>query len=138
VIIVPRNGGGNVKMHRRILMTALVLAGPFVFWACTLTPKATANQIENMLVAADFNYKTADTPQQEERIRALPQGQFIRHQAGGKVYYLYGDAAGCKCVWRGDAAAYSRFKELARERRVEYRDALYLSQDEELFRHIGW
>ena len=137
MIIVPRKGGRE-KMHRRILLPALVLAGPLVLWACTLTPKATANQVENMLVAADFKYKTADTPQQEERIRALPQGQFIRHQAGGKLYYLYADVAGCKCVWRGDAAAYSRFKELARERRVEYKDDLYLSQDEELFRHIGW
>ena len=137
MIMVPRKGG-KVKMLRRILMTALVLTGPLGLWGCTLTPKATANQVENMLVAADFKYKTADTAQQEERIRALPQGQFIRHQAGGKVHYLYADVAGCKCVWRGDAAAYSRFKELARERRVEYKDALYVSQDEELFRHIGW
>lgn len=125
-------------MVKRILMTALVLAYPVAFWACTITPQATADQIEKMLVAADFKYKTADTTQQKEHIGALPQEQFIRHQAGGQVYYLYADVAGCKCVWRGDAAAYSRYRELARERRVDYKDTLYESQDEELFRHIGW
>jgi len=125
-------------MHRRIVITALVLVAPFVFWACTITPEATGNQVENMLVAADFKFKTADTPQQMERMQALPQGQFIRHQAGGNVYYLYADAAGCKCVWRGDQAAYSRYKELARERKVDYKDSLYESQDQELFPDVGW
>jgi hypothetical protein len=43
-------------MHKRIVMTALVLAAPFVFWSCTITPEATADQVENMLVAADFKY----------------------------------------------------------------------------------
>ena len=55
-------------MHRRTIITALVLVAPFVFWACTITPKATGDQVENMLVAADFKYKTADTPQQMERM----------------------------------------------------------------------
>jgi len=125
-------------MDKRLLMTALVMAGPLVFWACTITPQATADQVEKMLVAADFKYKTADTTQQMEHMRALPQGQFIRHQTAGRVYYLYADVAGCKCVWRGDAAAYGRYRELARERKIDYKDALYESQDVELFRHIGW
>jgi hypothetical protein len=125
-------------MNKPILMTALVLVGPLVFWACTLTPDATADQIEDLLVAADFKYPTADTPQLKGHLSALPRGQFIRHRAGGEVDYRYADVAGCKCVWRGDAAAFSRFRELARERKVEYKDALYESQDEELFRHIGW
>jgi len=67
-------------------MTALVLVAPFVFWACTITPEATADQVEKMLVAADFKYK----------------------------------------------------KELARERKVDYKDSLYESQDEELLPDIGW
>ena len=125
-------------MHRRIVMTALVLVAPFVYWACTITPKATADQVEEMLVAADFKYKTDATPQQMERMQALPQGRFIRHQAGGEVSYLYADVAGCKCVWRGDKAAYSRYNELARERKVEYKDDLYESQDEELIPDAGW
>jgi hypothetical protein len=70
-------------------MTALVLVAPFVFWACTITPEATADQVEKMLVAADFKYKTADTPQQMERMQALPQRQFIRHQTDGDGYYPY-------------------------------------------------
>jgi hypothetical protein len=125
-------------MHRRIVMTALVLVAPIVFWACTLTPEATADQVEKMLVAADFKYKTADTPRQRKRMQALPQGQFIRHQTDGDVYYLYADIAGCKCVWKGDKAAYSRYNELARERKVDYKGALYESQDEELLPDIGW
>jgi hypothetical protein len=125
-------------MQKRIVMTALVLVAPFVFWACTITPEATADQVENMLVAAGFTYKTADTPQQMERMQTLPQERFIRHQAGGDVHYLYADAVECKCVWRGDKAAYSRYKELARERKVDYKESLYESQDEELLPDVGW
>ena len=125
-------------MHIHIVITALVLVAPSVFWGFTLTPEATGDQVEKMLIAADFKYKTADTPQQMERMKALPQGRFIRHQAGGDEYYLYADVAGCKCVWRGDKAAYSRYKELARERKVEYKDTLYESQDEELLPDVGW
>jgi hypothetical protein len=121
-----------------MVMTAIVLVAPFVFWSCTITPEATADQVEKMLVAADFKYKTADTPQQMERMQALPQGRFIRHQAGGDEYYLYADVAGCKCVWRGDKAAYGRYKELARERKGEYKESLYESQDEELLPDVGW
>ena len=74
-------------IHRCIVMTALVLVAPFVFWACTMiTPKATADQVEKMLVAADFKFN----------------------------------------------------KELARERKVEYKDTLYESQDEELIPDVGW
>jgi hypothetical protein len=125
-------------MLRRMVMIAIVLVAPFVIWACATTPEATADQVEKMLVAADFKFKTADTPQQMERMQALPQGRFIRHQAGGDVYYLYADVAGCKCVWRGDQAAYSRYKELARERKMEHMESLYESQDEELMPDVGW
>jgi hypothetical protein len=125
-------------MNRLIVITALVLVAQIFFWACPITPQATADQVEKMLVAADFKFKTADTPQQRKRMQALPQGRFIRHQAGGDVYYLYADVAGCKCVWRGDRAAYSRYNELARERKVDYKNVLYESQDEELLPDIGW
>jgi len=125
-------------MHRRTVMTALILAAPFIFLACTITPEATADQVGKMLVAADFKFKTANTLQQMKRMQALPQRRFIRHQAGDDVSYLYADVAGCKCVWRGDKLAYRRYKELARERKVEYKNTLYESQDEELMPDIGW
>ena len=73
-----------------------------------------------------------------ERMQALPQRQFIRHQTNGEVYYLYADVAECKCVWRGDKAAYGRYRELVRERKVDYKADLYESQDEELLPDIGW
>ena len=133
---------GNISkaesMFRNMGVITLLFLTLSIFWACTITPAATADQVEKMLVAADFKFKTADTPQQMERMQALPQRQFIRHQTGGDEYYLYADVAGCKCVWRGDKAAYSRYKELARERKVDYKDALYESQDEELLPDIGW
>jgi hypothetical protein len=125
-------------MFRNIGVITLLFLTLSIFWACTITPAATGDQVEKMLVAADFKFKTADTPQQMERMQALPQRQFIRHQTDGDVYYLYADVAGCKCVWRGDKAAYSRYKELARERKVDYKADLYESQDEELLPDIGW
>ena len=86
---------GNISkaesMLRNMGVITLLFLTLSILWACTITPAATADQVEKMLVAADFKFKTADTPQQMERIQALPQRQFIRHQTDGDGYYLYTD-----------------------------------------------
>ena len=86
---------GNISkaesMLRNMGVITLLFLTLSIFGACTITPAATADQVEKILVAADFKFKTADTPQQMERMQALPQRQFIRHQTDGGGYYLYAD-----------------------------------------------
>jgi hypothetical protein len=84
---------GNISkaesMLRNMGVITLLFLTLSIFWACTITPAATADQVEKMLVAADFKFIKADTPHQMDRLQGLPQRQFIRHQTDGEEYYLY-------------------------------------------------
>jgi hypothetical protein len=126
------------KMFRNIGLISLVLVITLIFSGCTITPKATPDQMEEILVAAGFNFIEADTPKKMERLKALPQGKFLRHQVDGKLYYLYADSAECKCLWKGDHTAFTRYRQLARERKDDYKADLYESQYEELPHTYSW
>jgi hypothetical protein len=54
----------------------------------------------------------AATPQQIERLRALPPRKFVARTAGGRRYYLYADPDLCKCVFLGDETAMQSYKDL--------------------------
>ena len=125
-------------MFRDIGLMPLVLVITLIFSGCSITPKATAEQMEEILVAAGFKFKEADTPQKMERLKALPQGKMLRHQVAGKSYYVYADSSDCKCLWKGDQAAFTRYRQLARERKEEYREDLYDSQYDELPHTYSW
>ena len=125
-------------MFRDIGLMPLVLVITLIFSGCSISPKAKAEQMEEILVAAGFKFKEADTPQKMERLKALPQGKMLRHQVAGKSYYVYADSSDCKCLWKGDQAAFTRYRQLARERKEEYREDLYDSQYDELPHTYSW
>ncbi len=60
-------------------------------------------------------FTVAKTPEMLARMKKLPAHKMIRHMRHGRPLYLYQDAAGCRCVWVGDEAAYRRFRELFRQ-----------------------
>ena len=122
-------------MFRIIELISLFLLFTLIFSGCTITPKATPEQMEKIMVAAGFKFKEADTPQKMERLKALPQEKMLRHQVDGKSYYVYADSSDCKCLWKGDHAAFIRYRELAREWKEEN---IYDSQYDELPHTYSW
>jgi hypothetical protein len=122
-------------MFRNIELISLFLLFTLIFSGCTITPKATPEQMEKILVAAGFKFKEADTPQKMERLKALPQEKMLHHQVDGKSYYVYADSSDCKCLWKGDHAAFIRYRELAREWKEEN---IYDSQYDELPHTFSW
>jgi hypothetical protein len=86
--------------------------------ACAGTQEDKSFTTEKLLVAAGFNYKEAQTQEHLVKLKKLPQERLFRHEIKGKPVYLYANAAGCKCLYAGDEAAYKRFRELHREARL--------------------
>lgn len=84
-----------------------------------------AVEIRQLLSAAGFTTKLADTPEKMEKLRAMEQRQILAHSLDGGVYYTYADAEGCGCLMAGDEAAYQEFNRLAIERQIaaDYRKA---------------
>ena len=77
-----------------------------------------AKSTEQLLAAAGFQVRYADTPQKLGKLQTLTQRKLVAHPSEGTIRYVYADAAGCKCVYAGDEAAYQRYQELAVQERI--------------------
>src|SRR5258707_1118259 len=83
------------------LLTALALA------ACATSGGGMSK--EDMLSAAGFKIKIADTPEKMAELRKLPALTFVQRDHNGKQLTLYADPKGCKCVYYGDQAAFQAY-----------------------------
>jgi len=88
------------------LALCAVLAG------CAAIERHEANQTEQMLAAAGFEMRTADTPAKLADLERLQQHKLVRHERDGEVTYVYADAADCKCLYSGDQHSYDEFQKL--------------------------
>jgi hypothetical protein len=115
-------------MIRLAAIHSLSLMIAFGFSGCATAPPPTAFDKHVMLLAAGFEMHEADTAEKIERLKALPQEQFYRHEINGKLYYLYADFAHCKCLFKGDQHTYAQYQQDAKEREEEYVENLYEQQ----------
>jgi len=68
-------------------------------------------ETEQLLSAAGFEAKVADTPEKLAHLQTLDQQALVRHTKDGKNCYVYADAKQ-KCLYVGDEAAYQKFRAL--------------------------
>jgi hypothetical protein len=71
-------------------------------------PEGTDMRLEDM----GFVMRTANTPEQLNRLRLLPARKFVSRTKGARHYYLYADSDYCKCVFLGDALAMKNYQNL--------------------------
>jgi hypothetical protein len=109
---------------------AIAAVGAAALAGCTMIRNYEANQKEQMLAAAGFTMKLADTPEKLAHLQTLAQRKLVPYPRNGKVYYLYADALSCKCLYVGDEKAYQRFQQLALEQRIadEEREAAAMNE----------
>jgi hypothetical protein len=85
--------------------------------AACASQQSVADSQEQMLAAAGFLEKPADTPARQARLAALQPYKLMaqRVTAGGRdtVGYIYADPQFCHCVYVGGPEAYARFQQLA-------------------------
>jgi hypothetical protein len=107
-------GGKGAKMaettwlRRAIVGSALcaALAG------CAAIERDEAEQTEQLLAAAGFQMRPADSPAKLADLERLQQHKLVRHERDGETTYVYADAAGCKCLYTGDQGDYDEFEKL--------------------------
>ena len=113
-------------------------AGSAVLLACVVSLAGCASmeasetaQTENMLAAANFRIKLADTPEKMAHLKTLTQHKLVPHEKDGQVYYVYADATTCQCVYWGDEAAYQRYQQFAVQQQIadEQRMAAQMNQN---------
>jgi hypothetical protein len=91
--------------------------------ACATHREAVQNK-EDMLAAAGFTLRPADTPERRHMLTSLPQHRFVRRDESNKVVYLYADPIVCNCLYIGNQKAYDTYHQDVLARHVASEQAI--------------
>jgi hypothetical protein len=90
----------------------IVLAG------CAAVEKSDSTDTEQMLAAAGFKMKLADTPAKLAHLQTLTQRKVVVHERNGKNYYVYADADYCKCLYAGNQENYQSYEKMSEKQSI--------------------
>ena len=123
-----------------LIMTLVWVAGLFLALdGCAGKPVNKTLQAEEALAAAGFQLKMADTPAKLERIRKIPQKQVVRVMIKDREAYLWADAAGCRCYYKGTHRNYEQLLQDQWQEKADQRDNWYQAQhDDPLWFSVPW
>ena len=100
------------------LALCAVLAG------CAAIERHEADQTEQMLAAAGFQMRSADTPAKLADLERLQQHKLVRHERDDEATYVYADAADCKCLYTGNQTSYDEFQKLQVQENVAQQEMM--------------
>ena len=104
---------GRMKRLLLLVLTTAVTVG-----GCATVRRHEAKDTGDMLVAAGFRPKPADTPERERHLRAMQPLKLVSDSKDGKLVYRYADPYSCDCLYVGDEQAYTEYKRLALQKRI--------------------
>jgi hypothetical protein len=91
---------------------------------------------EQLLAAAGFKMKLADTPSKMAHLKTLTQHKIMPHQKDGTVYYIYADATTCQCFYWGRDKSYQSFMQLQEQQNIADDDRMTAEMNEQ--EYIDW
>jgi hypothetical protein len=118
---------------KRIRILMILAPGMFLALAgCSGAPVNKILQAEEALIRAGFQLKMADTPAKVERISRIPQKKVVRAMIKDQEVYLWADAAGCRCYYKGTRQNYEQLLHDKWEEKVDQRTYWYQDQHEDM------
>jgi hypothetical protein len=96
----------------------LALTVGLAAYGCASLREADIRATEDMLAAAGFTMKPADTAEQAANLQSLPPHQLTLQRRNSEPYYVYADPDVCRCVWVGNQQQFSRFQELRLQKQI--------------------
>jgi aconitase B len=106
---------------------------------CT-TPTAQVAQKGDLLAAAGFQVRVADSPHRVDQMKRLPPNKFVTRVRNGQKVYLYSDPLACNCVYLGTQQNWDGYQQqlAARQMAKEEEISAAESQAEWDFGAWGW
>jgi len=95
-----------------------VLAAAMLLTGCATIRSSEARSTEQLLAAAGFVMRPADTAERQQRLAARPPYRLESHAKDGKAVYTYADPGTCKCLYVGGSKEYSEYQRLKLERQI--------------------
>ena len=68
-------------------------------------------QKEDLLAAAGFQIRIADSPHRLVAMRSLPPNKFVTKVVNGQPVYLYADPLVCRCVYFGNQQNWAAYRQ---------------------------
>jgi hypothetical protein len=75
------------------------------------TPQQQVGQREDLLAAAGFQVRPADSPHRVAAMRRLPPNKFVVKTVNGSPVYLYADPLDCGCVYFGTQQNWDAYRQ---------------------------
>ncbi len=93
-------------------LTCLWAAGALVLGvAGCVSPQQQVAQREDLLAAAGFQVRPADSPHRVAAMKRLPPNKFVTKVVNGNPVYLYADPLDCNCVYFGTQQNWDAYKQ---------------------------
>jgi hypothetical protein len=105
-----------MMVYRKIMVLALIVALPLA--GCAAIQRSETRDTEQLLVAAGFRAKPADTPKKLANLRTMPPRKLISQSKDGNLVYSYADPDYCQCLYVGGPTEYSAYQRLAVQREI--------------------
>ena len=98
-----------------VAVSALLGAG------CATIQRLEATETERMLAVAGFHMVLADTPEQQENLRARPPHRIVSRTKDSNGEYTYVDPDNCHCIYVGGEKEYSEYERLRMQKETVQR-----------------
>ena len=106
----------NREVYAWSLVLALALA--LLMGGCAAMRQDEAKKTDDLLAAAGFKVRPADTPEKLAHLKAMQPLKLSMRTKDGRVIYSYADPYDCQCVYVGGPEEYQRLarQQVAAER----------------------
>jgi hypothetical protein len=120
----------------RNMVLAVALAVAVTATGCATIRRSEARSTEQLLAAAGFEMRPADTAERQQRLAAMPPYQLVSRPQDGKFVYTYADPDTCKCLYVGGFKEYSKYQRLRVEHQIA-RDRAWAAQGDRMDCDMG-
>ncbi len=100
------NGGAVIKFTVLVLWPVSRSAP-----AACVSPQLQVAQKEDLLAAAGFQVRPANSPNRIAAMKRLPPHKFVTKVVNGNPVYLYADPLDCDCVYFGTQQNWDTYKQ---------------------------
>src|SRR3989441_4640143 len=108
----------NDRVCKGRTVLSVALAAAMVLTGCATIRRSEAHSTEQLLAAAGFVMRPADTAERQQRLAARPPYRLESHTKDGKGVYTYAHPEGCKWPYVGGAKEYSEYQHLRLQRQI--------------------
>ena len=86
-------------------------AGLVLAVAACVSPQAQVGQKEDLLAAAGFQVRPANTPYRLAALKRLPPNRFVTKIVNGNPVYIYADPLVCGCLYIGTQQNWDAYRQ---------------------------